>query len=417
MKKVTALISLMLFILNTLPTYAQNYGTHIPVDIDESARRFFSQTDWSPDGKWIAFRTENDIYVYNIETGQTGNITDEIEEQCMFPCFTPDSQEITFTILNYARNFESPTWDHIVGINLYTGEQRIIMDAAFEGSWSSDGDYFIYSYWPRDGTDYKYAVYDYDSDETIYYNFGPEPPVFSAYSTNISPDNSHFIASLKAHNERKHPVYLLYSVDLDSGEAIQLNMGAGDIYFAEYSPDGKWITFSGQLYTYSGEFLYDNAGVYNTETEEVFELVPDSEYEVHSSCWSPDGTQICYVLETDTGNELYIKDFDLESEEIQTEIKGTTPIDFSLLRNYPNPFNPSTIIEFSIPESGFIDLIIYNVIGQKVRNLVSGQLNQGVNSVIWDGCDDRGLPVSAGIYVTQLRMGNAVATGRMLLVK
>ncbi|HDY88787.1 MAG TPA: T9SS type A sorting domain-containing protein, partial [bacterium] len=93
------------------------------------------------------------------------------------------------------------------------------------------------------------------------------------------------------------------------------------------------------------------------------------------------------------------------------------PIAFSLGQNYPNPFNPTTTIEFTLPASGFTSLIIYNVMGQKVRELVADRMQAGIHSVLWDGKDDNGNVVSSGIYLSRLISGENVAAGRMLLLK
>ena len=101
----------------------------------------------------------------------------------------------------------------------------------------------------------------------------------------------------------------------------------------------------------------------------------------------------------------------------QTKVGTEEPASFVITGNYPNPFNPSTTIEFSLPGAGFADLVVYNVMGQKVRELLSERMNPGVHTVVWNGRDERGLEVSAGIYVTRLQMNDAVTTGRMMLVK
>ena len=93
------------------------------------------------------------------------------------------------------------------------------------------------------------------------------------------------------------------------------------------------------------------------------------------------------------------------------------PENFALLGNYPNPFNPTTTIEFSLHETGFAELTIYNLAGQKIRELVSGTMSKGVHSVVWNGLDDSGFTVSNGVYLTRLRMNDTVVTGRMMLVK
>lgn len=84
---------------------------------------------------------------------------------------------------------------------------------------------------------------------------------------------------------------------------------------------------------------------------------------------------------------------------------------------YPNPFNPSTTITFSLPETGRAELAVYSLTGQKIRTLLSGQMRAGTRAVGWDGCDNSGLPVSSGVYYSRLKMGERVATGRMTLVK
>ena len=85
--------------------------------------------------------------------------------------------------------------------------------------------------------------------------------------------------------------------------------------------------------------------------------------------------------------------------------------------NYPNPFNPSTTIEFLLPEAGLTTLTIYGITGQKVRELAGEQLARGVHTVVWDGRDDRGLNVSSGVYLCRLKMGDQVAAKRMLLIR
>jgi len=98
-------------------------------------------------------------------------------------------------------------------------------------------------------------------------------------------------------------------------------------------------------------------------------------------------------------------------------VETDRPLDFTLLANYPNPFNPSTTIEFSIPESGFVSLVVYDITGQRIRELVSGDITPGIHSVFWDGCDENGTVVSSGVYISKLRMGNNIETHRMMLVK
>ena len=93
------------------------------------------------------------------------------------------------------------------------------------------------------------------------------------------------------------------------------------------------------------------------------------------------------------------------------------PPGFDLSQNYPNPFNQSTKIEFSLAKSGFVTLNIYDILGRKVRTLVSEHLSTGYKSVQWDGKNDAGKDVVSGIYFYQLRVADFSEAKKMLLLK
>ena len=101
-----------------------------------------------------------------------------------------------------------------------------------------------------------------------------------------------------------------------------------------------------------------------------------------------------------------------------TAIEETaTPTLFSLGRNYPNPFNSTTTLELSLPASGPVSLVIYNVMGQRERELMAGVAPSGAHTVRWDGKDDRGVAVSSGIYFCRLEAGEHVAVQAMVHLK
>jgi flagellar hook assembly protein FlgD len=86
--------------------------------------------------------------------------------------------------------------------------------------------------------------------------------------------------------------------------------------------------------------------------------------------------------------------------------------------NYPNPFNPSTTISFSVKNvNNPANLVIYNTRGQIVRRLFQGLPSGNHVSLVWDGKDDSGKAVSSGIYLLKLRSGKFVQTRKMLLSK
>ncbi len=96
----------------------------------------------------------------------------------------------------------------------------------------------------------------------------------------------------------------------------------------------------------------------------------------------------------------------------------TTPTEFALLQNFPNPFNPETTIGYELAESADVTLQIYNVVGQVVRTLmVSESQSVGRYQVRWDGMDDRGMPVSSGIYFYQISAGKFQDVRKLMLLK
>ena len=99
------------------------------------------------------------------------------------------------------------------------------------------------------------------------------------------------------------------------------------------------------------------------------------------------------------------------------EISAEIPQSFELKQNYPNPFNPETTIEFQLQKAGEIELAIYNIAGQKVRTLASGQVAPGTYRTIWNGRNDADVQVASGIYLLRLKAGNEVRHRRMVLLK
>lgn len=93
------------------------------------------------------------------------------------------------------------------------------------------------------------------------------------------------------------------------------------------------------------------------------------------------------------------------------------PMVTTLKGNYPNPFNPSTTIAFSLKEASPVQIQIFNIHGQVVRTLVNNQMNAGHHSVEWNGRDNSGRGVASGIYFYRMRAGNYNDTRKMMLVK
>jgi len=90
---------------------------------------------------------------------------------------------------------------------------------------------------------------------------------------------------------------------------------------------------------------------------------------------------------------------------------------YALHADYPNPFYPSTTIEFSIPSAGNVDLRVYNLSGELVRTLVNGFRPEGTQAIVWDGKDNQDRMVSSGIYFYSMKSGSFRAARKCLLLK
>jgi hypothetical protein len=93
------------------------------------------------------------------------------------------------------------------------------------------------------------------------------------------------------------------------------------------------------------------------------------------------------------------------------------PESFRLSQNYPNPFNNATRIEYDLPTASRVSIDVYNVLGQKVTNLVDETKPAGLYDVIWGGTDDDGDAVASGVYFYRLVAGEQVAARKMMLLK
>ncbi len=112
----------------------------------------------------------------------------------------------------------------------------------------------------------------------------------------------------------------------------------------------------------------------------------------------------------------------------QQNILATTSIkveleirDFRLIGNFPNPFNPATKIKYVIPTklntSGQLNIMIFNSLGKKIRDLFHGYQQQGFHEIIWDGRNNSGKLQASGIYYVLLRMGSKTQIGKLVMLK
>ncbi|MGB2868551.1 MAG: carbohydrate binding domain-containing protein [Bacteroidota bacterium] len=98
-------------------------------------------------------------------------------------------------------------------------------------------------------------------------------------------------------------------------------------------------------------------------------------------------------------------------------VAGGVPTEYILSQNFPNPFNPSTMIQYSIPQAGNVRLEVFNILGQQVAMLVNEAQSAGKWTVRWNGVDNTGAKVATGLYLYRLTTPSTVLSRKMLLLK
>ena len=114
---------------------------------------------------------------------------------------------------------------------------------------------------------------------------------------------------------------------------------------------------------------------------------------------------------------LNIFSFDLTTAVEENSPRISPPAQFELYQNYPNPFNPATTISYQISTGARVDLTIYNVAGERVRDLLSAHQSAGTYKIEWNGKDDFGRSLSSGQYFCEIQSANFRKTLKMLLVE
>ena len=226
----------------------------------------------------------------------------------------------------------------------------------------------IYSVEPN-----TYGVYNITINATNNFN----ESIFDSFEVEISPIND-------------PPFYLMesfsYETDLTTGVDILLlaNDVDSDYYFTlEGAPD--WLDIQGSRMF--GQPDKDSIYVFIVSVSDSVNIVSED-----------------YTIS--------VVDLLLSNDE---DIK--IPTAYALHQNYPNPFNPVTNISYDLLEESFVNITIYDMLGNVVNNLVNTNQSSGFKSVQWNATNNQGQPVSAGVYVYSIEAGDFIKTKNMILLK
>ncbi|MCE5251255.1 T9SS type A sorting domain-containing protein [bacterium] len=407
-------------------------------DIYQAADRNQKCPIWSPDGNHIAYSDPSyGIWMIPCGGGEPVLVYDNYQN-IRLPkfnftlagletlSFSPDGREIAFTLEVFDRekgtdfdflydsllnNKSYPDYDpfHIIAcVNIETGEKRIIAEDTRSGSWSRDGRYFVYV---RESSPELHVMDLNSGEDRVIMNGSALSPCFSDQNREIYFSRESTGGSVE-----------IFRIPREGGTPEQLTFPGKDNpvqtrIVTDCSPDGEWILFTGIRAERS--FL----GAFNTLSGSLREIFPGEPLSQCSGKFSSDGKKICFYISTTDRlgpvQKLYLCKNTLPSEalRIPSAEADTAPDSFTLTGNFPNPFNASTTIQFTLPSGGFTRLTVYNVLGQKIRELVAGEMQQGTYSIVWNGKNDYGMTVSNGTYISHLQLGNLSATRRMMLIK
>ena len=118
-------------------------------------------------------------------------------------------------------------------------------------------------------------------------------------------------------------------------------------------------------------------------------------------------------------NELseYSDTLSIVLQQLDNDSDVQSPSSFKLYSNYPNPFNPTTEIGYSIPEDTFVSITIYDVQGRSVQSLVNQNKDVGLHQTNWNGKDEKGISMPAGMYLYTIQTEKFKDTKKMILLK
>jgi len=161
--------------------------------------------------------------------------------------------------------------------------------------------------------------------------------------------------------------------------------------------------------------FYDFSHVFDS-----FAKITDTVKTYEPSNEMQDGIYYWRVKATDNNGKFTYSDkgaFNIDRIGIADGLENGIPKDYALIQNYPNPFNPSTNITYHLPKEEYVEISIFNSLGQRIRTLVSGEKKAGIYFISWDGHDENGILMSSGIYIYQLKAGDHLLSRKMLLLQ
>ncbi|HJL78708.1 MAG TPA: C25 family cysteine peptidase [Candidatus Marinimicrobia bacterium] len=207
------------------------------------------------------------------------------------------------------------------------------------------------------------------------------------------------------------------------GKANSLSISGSELYFGIELSDKDRLSYSLPPKPPPGAFDVRFSGDTRimVDKAEIEVMSPHETITISYDVVLDAGEYMHWVLSTGSGGEHTLEgtgEITVPTEETFTlERKAIIPIAYALHQNYPNPFNPTTTLRYDLPVDNHTTLTIYDLNGREVNQIVNTSQPAGHHSVMWNATNSFGKPVSAGVYLYQIRAGEFVQTRKMVLLK
>ena len=241
--------------------------------------------------------------------------------------------------------------------------------------------------------------------------------------TSIEPGNGYWVRTSAAGDVTVSTSALGGLARVSDPVANVLNINGMNMYFGMEMNDKDALSYSMPPKPPTGAFDVRFAGDMRAIDESgKIQIQSANHLSISWNVTQEAGDHMQWVLTSTRGEDIELSGSG--SIELAGNISGFTlnkvaeiPEQFMLAQNFPNPFNPVTSIEYALPEESFVKISIYNVMGQKVTDLVSDVMPGGYHSVVWNSTNLRGEQVSSGIYLYTIEAEGFTSVKKMVLMK
>jgi len=270
--------------------------------------------------------------------------------------------------------------------------------------------------WEEGGLQLCSALYDQDDQELCYYN----DQIYLVWTD--FRNGSDYDIYMQKYDLSGAPLWendLLINISPTTDETEPLIIDINNnllVIWKEYDNNNEtYSAIKAQLVSASGELIWDPEGETIKETfsySNIHEIqVVSGENDCVYVSWYDTYSNGAESFKNIFAQKFIVDDTGITAYEIPDQSNAG-------VKNYPNPFNPYTVISFETTDSRIItELDIYNLKGQKIKNLLEEVISSGEHKIIWDGSDMNDRSVPSGIYFYKLRSGDKEETGKMILLK